>query len=1014
MTVVGTAYGRPASQRLHDAVAGAKHDEPLAPVTVVVPTNSVGVAARRLLASGELGALTAHGTGVVGVTFLTVYRLAELLAAPQCAAAGRRPVSTPVVASAVRRVLGRTPGIFAPVATHPATEEALVAAHRELANLDDEQLDALAAQHLRANEVVRLHRATKALLARDWYDEHDLMRVATGVVAAGTPLLRDFGTIVCFLPQRWSMPMARLLRELAAQAPTTVIAGMTGVPRADAAVRASLARMGVVLDDAEVARVEPLGTEVVSASDADDEVRAIVRGVVEAMAAGVPLERMAVLYGTDEPYARLLHEHLRAAGIAHNGVSVRSLAEGVLGRALLRLLALGDGHFRRDEVCALFASAPLLDGRGDRVPGTEWERVSRKAGIVAGVSEWRARLDAYAAARGTEGWDARERHRAGALREFVDALASELDPAAMPSTWAAFARWAHRLVRRFVGDDARRARWPAIEQESARRVEAALDRLGGLDAVDTGPTLEVFGRTLQLELAGAPDRVGRLGEGLLGGPVALALGVELERVWVCGLAEGVFPSVPRDDPLLGDSERAALDGELRLRAERVDDDHRAFLAALASTAGARVCTWPRGDLRRSTERVPSRFVRDTITALDTADIRTIASYAQGIATVPFPASEHELGVQAALAEASWVRELPAVARGRELIAGRSSKMFTRFDGNLAGMREGLAAVSPLDSEQAISPTRLELWAGCPHAYFMETILHVEAVERPEELMQISPLDRGSMVHEVLDRFIGEANGRERTRLRELAAEAFAAAEARGVTGRRLLWERDRRMILADLDAFADADDRWRDARNATTLVTELAFGLRGSVHAPVELAWPDGRRLRVRGKADRIDRTSDGLLVVIDYKTGSAEPYVGLSPADPVLGGTRIQLPVYAHAARAAYASSDDEPVEACYWFVGRGNNRRIGYPVDASVTTVFMRAVRAIVDGIEAGMFVARPVPPGPRPFVPCAYCDPDGLGTAQRWREWERKSAGPELAGYRALLEGPADAAGDAEGSE
>jgi hypothetical protein len=35
------------------------------------------------------------------------------------------------------------------------------------------------------------------------------------------------------------------------------------------------------------------------------------------------------------------------------------------------------------------------------------------------------------------------------------------------------------------------------------------------------------------------------------------------------------------------------------------------------------------------------------------------------------------------------------------------------------------------------------------------------------------------------------------------------------------------------------------------------------------------------------------------------------------------------------------------------------------------------------------------------CRTCDPDGLGTADRWREWERVYAAPELAGYRALLE-------------
>jgi len=90
ITVVPTAYGRNASQALRDAVARAKRSDVLAPVTVVVPTNSVGVSARRRLASGELGAVSSAGRGVVGVNFLTVYRLAELLGAAELAAAGRR------------------------------------------------------------------------------------------------------------------------------------------------------------------------------------------------------------------------------------------------------------------------------------------------------------------------------------------------------------------------------------------------------------------------------------------------------------------------------------------------------------------------------------------------------------------------------------------------------------------------------------------------------------------------------------------------------------------------------------------------------------------------------------------------------------------------------------------------------------------------------------------------------------------------------------------------------------
>ena len=54
------------------------------------------------------------------------------------------------------------------------------------------------------------------------------------------------------------------------------------------------------------------------------------------------------------------------------------------------------------------------------------------------------------------------------------------------------------------------------------------------------------------------------------------------------------------------------------------------------------------------------------------------------------------------------------------------------------------------------------------------------------------------------------------------------------------------------------------------------------------------------------------------------------------------------------------------------------------------------IVDGIEAGAFPARPEPPGPRFFIDCEYCDPDHLGTADRWREWARKALAPELRDY------------------
>ena len=165
----------------------------------------MSVSRRRLLGGGTLGPLTPAGYGVAGVTFLTGYRLAELLGAP-VAAERRRPVSTPVLAAAVE-ACSRDRDASA-VAQHPATEQALVDAYRELSQCDDLALDRLAHAGRRATDVVRVYRAARAALAGEWYDERDLMDTAVAAVGEGSPVLADLGAIVLYLPQDLSLPGA--------------------------------------------------------------------------------------------------------------------------------------------------------------------------------------------------------------------------------------------------------------------------------------------------------------------------------------------------------------------------------------------------------------------------------------------------------------------------------------------------------------------------------------------------------------------------------------------------------------------------------------------------------------------------------------------------------------------------------------------------------------------------------------------------------------------------------------
>jgi hypothetical protein len=267
------------------------------------------------------------------------------------------------------------------------------------------------------------------------------------------------------------------------------------------------------------------------------------------------------------------------------------------------------------------------------------------------------------------------------------------------------------------------------------------------------------------------------------------------------------------------------------------------------------------------------------------------------------------------------------------------------------------------------------------------------------------------VHETLDLFLAEVLARsegapapdapwraaDRERLREIAEARMAVYEAQGRTGRRLFWHRDRRRILAELDRFLEADSAMRDDYGLRPIATELRFGFTDGAPA-VDLPLSDGRTLRFRGAADRVDLTDSGTLWVLDYKTGKPN---GIPDHDPTAAGTMLQLPVYAHAARASFGTPDT-PVAAAYWLVStRGRFELEELELDDTVDARVDEVLRALADGISGGVFPCRVDPPSSWGRHFRSYLDPDARGTRDRYREWLRKREAPELRGYVALAE-------------
>ncbi len=1021
--VVSTRYGAAAVDALAAAVAAAKRGEPLRPVTVVVPSNYAGVAARRALA---------RRGGVIGVSFVTLYRLAELLGGPTLVATGRVPVSSPVVATAVRAVLATQPGLFAPVAQQPATIEALRRVHRELRDLTEVQLDHLARAEPRAAAVVAIDRAVTQRLRDGWFDESDLLATATEEAQAGPK--SALGPVIVHLPQRIGASASRLLLALGERGSVTVVAGLTGHAVADRAVTRWLVDLG--LEPAEppatATATAPIVEQVVAA-DPDDEVRVALRRVIQAAEAGTPLERIVVCYAPGAPYGRLLTDHLGAAHLPWNGVATVALTERVAGRAVTKAIDLGSSGVPRHELFTLLSSLPPLRRR----PVAAWERHSRRAGVVAGPAQWDDRLGRLAdelqartpdgvvaaaaalAARADGGlgaspdddplWSVRQAEEVEALRAFVAELFERLRPP-VAATWDAHARWARRLQEHLLGPSSARTSWRPDEERAAERVERALDRLQRLDAV-AGIRVDgaVFRAALEAELEQGVITVGRLGEGLFVGPIPLAVGIDADLVVVLGLIEGSLPGGLGDDPLLSERSRAAV-GTLATAAERRDALHHQLLAVTGAAARVVVASRPRADLRTGTARYRSRWA-DSLLALGPAGpSHNHLSFPEGLDD-DLPAASEQEALLADLrhliaaglpAEAHPVALADSALRGAlALVQARASSDLTEYDGNLAP----LAAEGAVLPVEVASATALEVWARCPYAYFLRHVLDIREVDNPEDELSIRPTDRGNLVHSVLEDFVADAlaagitpepgglwSDAALTKLGGCLQARTAEAVRRGQVGRALHWRLDERRLWRLLDVFVELDGEARLEHGVRPVAVELEFGR----ERPFTLQLPSGRALRIRGKVDRVDASADRVLVV-DYKTGAKRS--GKDTNEPV----RLQLPIYGLAARQQLGLPNADVIGE-YWHlhVVPKKRGRLVYVVDALEEQRLVEVLEAIVDGIEGGLFVAHPDPPDPwRPWVSCTACDPDGAGTATGWATWQRKRAAPELARYRQLVE-------------
>ena len=1016
-----TAYGRAASQALRDAVARAKHDDALAPVTVVVPTNSVGVSARRRLASGELGSVSD------GRPRRRRRDVPHRVPARGAARRGRR--SRPRAGGRCRLPWSRRrcgarwrarPGLFAPVARASrdrggARRRAPRARRPRRRPARRARPRSIPARAKSSGCTARRSRCSQ----REWYDEHDLMQAATESPRRGRPA-RTRARHGHLLPAAaLEHARGRAAARAGRAAPRLeIIVGLTGsaAGRRAGRSRACGASARSWRPGPRSASSPSRGTEVWNASDPDDEVRTIVRGVVDAMRAGVPLERMAVLYASDEPYARLAARALRVSPTSRTTARRR-------GRCRTPCSGAGCCSCSRSPTPTSPATTCAACSRPRRCSTDAADRSPRRGGSGSRARRASCAASTSGATRldGVRGVVRRrrvgaidERAQVEALGAFVAGLAADLDPGPVADARGAGSR-SSRTGSSGASSAPRRAAVRGRRSNRSRRGASKPCSTGWARSTRSIPARRsrVFRRTFELELDAARDRVGRLGDGVLVGPVGMALGVDLDRVWVCGLAEGLFPSVPTRRsaarrPRTGCARgRAAAafrsHGRRRTRAARgarLDRGRaRVHLSARRSAAQHRTrsVAVPRGDDRGGRRRGP------------VDPVVRVRGDARRVPREP---------PRARGARRGGGRTVGGVRRPRSR-AGSSSRRRARRARSPASTATSRTSptvcggISPAHPERVTSPTRLQTWAACPHAYFME---HGAARRAGRAAGRHHAARARSIAARSCTRCSTGSSARPAT-----APTPVVRGPTPTVSGLRAIADggvRARRGPRADRPAAAVAPRPARDPRSSSTRSStptrrsgpvgsrrrsrpSSPFGMLGSRRrSRSRCRWATGGSCacgaRPIGSIGEPTATSSSSTTRPDR---SAWLQVARRMTTPVTAGTHLQLPVYAYAARAAYGKPDTT-VEAYYWFVGQGQQPHASATSSTARSTTCSRP-RCGRSSTASKQECSRPGPPepAPTPFVECHYCDPDGMGTADRWREWERKFDAPELVRFHRL---------------
>lgn len=218
----------------------------------------------------------------------------------------------------------------------------------------------------------------------------------------------------------------------------------------------------------------------------------------------------------------------------------------------------------------------------------------------------------------------------------------------------------------------------------------------------------------------------------------------------------------------------------------------------------------------------------------------------------------------------------------------------------------------------VSPTRFEVFNSCRFMYFCKYGLNAKRLEPVE----FSVLQRGTLVHYVMERLISEfGKGVAELSKEEISdcVDRYVAEYLDSVSGYRSMEDERLKYLVETISRSAKFVAERLALEFAQSdfepVHCELKIGKDGEI-PEIEIPLDDGANLRLGGVVDRVDKWN-GYIRIVDYKTGSKE-----FKFPDILFGQNMQMLLYLYAVSASDEFGGD-PAGIFYMPAKRNKNEK-------------------------------------------------------------------------------------------